>query len=95
LNYQKEIPYSVEVVVDEYKESKDIIRIYTTIFVTRESQKMILLGHKGKAIKQLGIDARKDIEEFVDNHVYLELTVKVNKDWRNNENQLKRFGYEL
>ncbi len=95
LNYQKEIPYSVEIVVDEYKESKDIIRIYTTIFVSRESQKMIILGHKGKAIKNLGIESRKDIEEFVDRKVYLELKVKVNKDWRNNEKQLKRFGYEL
>ncbi|MCF8298585.1 MAG: GTPase Era, partial [Saprospiraceae bacterium] len=95
LNYQKEIPYSVEIVVNEYKESEDIIRIYTTIFVTRESQKMILLGHKGKAIKQLGIDSRIDIEEFVNKKVYLELTVKVSKDWRNDEKQLKRFGYEL
>ena len=93
LFYKQEIPYSVEVVVESYKESEDIIHIGTNIFVTRESQKMIILGRQGRAIKKVGIEARKDIEEFVGKQVYLELTVKVNKDWRDNDRQLKRFGY--
>ena len=93
LFYKQEIPYSVEVVVESYKESEDIIHIGTNIFVTRESQKMIILGRQGRAIKKVGIEARKDIEEFVGKQVYLELTVKVNKDWRDNNRQLKRFGY--
>ena len=93
--YKQEIPYSVEVVVESYKETKDIIKIATYIFVTRESQKMIILGRQGKAIKKVGIESRKDIEEFVGKQVYLELTVKVNKDWRDNDRQLKRFGYEV
>jgi len=95
LNYKQEVPYSVEVAVESYKESSDIIRISAYIFVIRESQKMIILGHKGKAIKKVGIEARKDIEEMVGKKVYLELTVKVSKDWRDNERQLKRFGYEM
>lgn len=95
LNFKQEVPYSVEVVVEEYKEEESIIRIAATIFVARESQKMILLGKGGKAIKKLGMDARKDIEEFVGNKVFLDQTVKVNKDWRNNERQLKRFGYDV
>ncbi|MBC8485849.1 MAG: GTPase Era [Bacteroidetes bacterium] len=95
LNYKQEVPYSVEVAVESYKESSDIIRISAYIFVIRESQKMIILGHKGKAIKKVGIEARKDIEEMVGKKVYLELTVKVSKDWRDNERQLKRFGYEI
>lgn len=94
LHYKQEIPYSVEIVVDSYKEEVNIIRILSTIFVTRETQKMIILGKGGKAIKRVGIEARKDIEEFVGKQVYLELTVKVNKDWRDNEKQLKKFGYE-
>lgn len=95
LLYKKEIPYSCEVVVDAFKEDEKIVRIYTTIFVSRETQKMILIGHHGKAIKELGISARKEIETFLDKHVHLELSVKVNKDWRDNEAQLKRFGYDL
>ena len=95
LFYKQEIPYSVEVVVESYKESKAIIKIGTNIYVTRESQKMIILGKQGRAIKKVGIEARKDIEEFVGKQVYLELTVKVNKDWRDNSRQLKRFGYEV
>ncbi|MCD4729129.1 MAG: GTPase Era [Bacteroidales bacterium] len=95
LFYKQEIPYSVEVVVESYKETKDIIKIATYIFVTRESQKMIILGRQGKAIKKVGVESRKDIEEFVGKQVYLELTVKVNKDWRDNDRQLKRFGYEV
>jgi len=95
LNYKKEIPYSTEVVVEEYKESDDRIDIRATIFVIRETQKMIIIGKNGQAIKRLGIDARKDIEAFVDKHIYLDITVKVSKDWRENEKQLKKFGYTL
>ena len=94
LHYKQEIPYSVEIVVDSYKEEDNIIRIIAHIFVSRETQKMIILGKGGKAIKRVGIEARKDIEEFVGKQVYLELTVKVSKDWRDNEKQLKKFGYE-
>lgn len=93
-NYQKEVPYSTEVVVEEYKEEDKIIRIRALIFVSRESQKAIILGHQGGAIKKVGTNARKDIEAFVDKKVYLELFVKVSKDWRNDKKQLKRFGYE-
>lgn len=92
--YQKEIPYSVEVVVEEYKESEAIDRIKVTVFCARESQKAILLGHGGAAIKKLGIESRRRIEEFVGKQVHLELTVKVAADWRDNEKLLRRFGYE-
>ncbi|MBL7923873.1 MAG: GTPase Era [Bacteroidia bacterium] len=92
--YQKEIPYSVEVVVDDYKESPEIDRIKTVIYCARESQKAILLGHGGAAIKKLGTESRKRIEEFVGKKVYLEITVKVADDWRDNEKMLRRFGYE-
>ncbi len=94
LNFKQEVPYSVEVVVDQYKEEPEITRIYAYIYVARESQKMIILGKQGRAIKKLGIDAREDIEKFIGRKVYLELTVKVLKDWRDNERQLKRLGYE-
>lgn len=93
--YRREVPYSVEVVVDEFKEDVDITRIRALIYVARESQRMIIIGREGRAIKQLGIEARKEIEEFLDSKVYLELSVKVAKDWRDNEKILKRFGYEL
>lgn len=92
--YRKEVPYSVEVVVEEYKESEEIDRIKATIYCARESQKAILLGHQGKAIKKLGITSRLKIEEFVGKKVYLDLTVKVADDWRDNDKMLKRFGYE-
>ncbi len=95
LNYSKEIPYSVEVVVDSFKEEPEIIRISVFLFVARESQKAIILGHQGRAIKKLGTEARMDIEEFLEKHVFLELKVKVKKDWRDNENELKRFGYSV
>lgn len=95
LNYSKEIPYSVEVVVDAFKEEETIIRISVFLFVARESQKAIILGHQGKAIKKTGTEARKDIEEFLEKHVFLELHVKVKKDWRDNEKELKRFGYSV
>jgi len=93
-NYKKEVPYAVEVSVDEYKEEPKLVRISTTIFVDRESQKAIILGHQGKSIKKVGTEARKDIEEFIQNKVFLEITVKVNKDWREKESMLKRFGYD-
>jgi GTPase len=95
LNFTQEIPYSVEVVVDSFKEEENLIRISTFLFVARESQKAIILGHQGKAIKKLGTDARKDIEAFLEKHVFLELIVKVKKDWRENELELKRFGYSV
>jgi len=94
LFFQKEIPYSAEVVVDAFKEEKDIIKIRAIIYVIRDSQKAIVIGHKGKAIKKIGTEARKDIEEFFENKVYLDLTVKVNKNWRDSITELRRFGYE-
>jgi len=93
LLYRKEVPYSVEVVIDQFKEEGKTTRINAYIYVARESQKMIVLGKGGQAIKRLGTDARKDIEKFLDKKVFLELTVKVDKEWRNNEQALKRFGY--
>ena len=95
LNYKKEIPYSAEVVVEEYKEDDDRIDIRATIYVIRETQKIIIIGKGGQAIKRVGIDARKDIEAFVGKHIYLDITVKVSKDWRENDSQLKRFGYSV
>jgi len=94
LNFEKEIPYSVEIAVESYKEEAKIDRIAAIIYVSRESQKAIILGHNGKSIKKVGTQARMDIEEFVGKKVFLELTVKVNKDWRDNEQTLKRFGYD-
>src|SRR5699024_8589430 len=94
LHYDKEIPYSVEVETESFKEDENIIRINAVIMVERESQKGIIIGHRGKAIKQIGIEARKDIEVFFDKKINLELFVKVNKDWRKKEKQLKRFGYK-
>ena len=94
MNYKKEIPYSTEVAVESYKEDDRLIRIAALIYVSRESQKAIILGHQGKSIKKVGTQARKDIEEFVGKKVFLETTVKVNKDWRENEQSLKRFGYD-
>ena len=95
LNYQQEIPYSVEVAVDQFREEESLIRIKAFLFVARESQKAILLGNRGGAIKKLGMEARKDIEEFLEKHVYLELVVKVSKEWREDEKTLKRFGYSI
>ncbi len=93
-HYRREVPYSVEVVVDEFKEEEKIIRIKSYIYVARESQKIIIIGQQGKAIKRVGVEARKDIEDFVGKQVYLELSVKVRKDWRDDPKELKRFGYE-
>ena len=93
LNYKKEIPYSVEVVVDEYKETEGLVRIMATLYVERDTQKSIIIGKGGQAIKKLGTEARLAIEEFIGEHVFLDLSVKVLKDWRNNENIINRFGY--
>jgi GTPase len=95
LFYSKEVPYSVEIVIDSYKEQETITRIAATIFVARESQKAIILGHQGAGIKRLGTEARLDIEHFVDKHVFLDITVKVNENWRNDTSMLQRFGYEM
>ena len=94
LNYQQEIPYSVQVEVDSYEESEKRIVIRSTIYVARDSQKAIIIGKGGSAIKKLGMQARSDIEEFTGKKIFLELFVKVDKDWRDNEAELKRFGYE-
>ena len=95
LIFQKEIPYSIEVVVEEFKEESDIIRIRAIILVERDTQKGIVIGHKGESLKKLGTMARKDIELFFDKKVFLQLYVKVEKDWRDRDNMLKRFGYKL
>lgn len=92
-NYDKEIPYSVEVTTDAFKVEDSIIKISAVIFVERNSQKGILIGHKGAALKKVGTQARRDLERFFEKKVHLELFVKVNKDWRSNANALKRFGY--
>lgn len=94
LYYQKEIPYSVEVETEAFKEEKHIIKINSVISVERASQKGIIIGHQGKAIRRLGTEARKDLEMFFNKKVHLDLFVKVQKDWRKNKRQLKRFGYK-
>ncbi|AZQ60381.1 GTPase Era [Maribacter sp. MJ134] len=93
LYYKKEIPYAVEVETEEFFEDEKIIRIRSVIMVERETQKGIIIGHKGSALKRVGIESRKDLEKFFDKQVHIELYVKVNKNWRNNSRQLKRFGY--
>lgn len=95
LYYQKEIPYSVEVIVEEFKEEKDIINIRALIIVERDTQKGIVIGHQGAALKKLGTMARKDIERFFDKKVFLQIFVKVEKDWRSRDNILRQFGYRL
>lgn len=92
-HYEKEIPYSVEVATESFKVEKSIIKISSVIFVERNSQKGILIGHKGADLKKVGTQARRDLERFFEKKVHLELYVKVNKDWRSNSNSLKRFGY--
>ena len=92
--YQKEIPYSTEVAVESYKEEDGIDKISVMIYTERESQKAIIIGHEGKSLKKVGTEARKDIEEFTGKKCFLQLHVKVLKDWRNSENALRRFGYE-
>ena len=93
IHYRKEIPYAVEIETEEFLEQENIIRIRSIIMVERETQKGIIIGHKGSALKRIGIEARKDLEKFFGKQIHLELYVKVNKNWRSNQNQLKRFGY--
>ncbi len=95
LYYQKEIPYAVEVIVELFKEEQDLIHIKALIVVERDSQKGIIIGHRGQALKKVGAMARKDIERFFGKKVFLEMYVKVEKDWRNRDNLLKNFGYQL
>lgn len=95
LYYQKEIPYAVEVVVEQFKEEANLIRIKALIIVERDSQKGIIIGHRGRALKKVGAMARKDIEHFFEKKVFLEMFVKVEKDWRNRDAMLKNFGYQL
>lgn len=94
LNYDKEIPYCVEISVDEYKELPDIDRISATIYVSRQSQKGIIIGRGGSMLKKVGTQARIDLERFLDKKVFLQLQVKVSDDWRNDARSLRRFGYE-
>lgn len=91
--YKKEIPYAVEIDTEEFFEDENIIRMRSVIMVERDSQKGIIIGHKGSALKRVGVEARKDLEKFFDKQIHLELYVKVNKNWRSNSRQLKRFGY--
>ncbi len=94
INYDKEIPYSVEVETEEFKEEENIIKIKSVIMVERDSQKGIIIGHKGNALKKVSTEARIELEKFFDKKIFLEIFVKINKDWRNNPYQLKRFGYK-
>ncbi len=93
LHYKKEIPYAVEIETEEFFEEDHIIRIRSVIMVERDTQKGIIIGHKGRALKRVGVEARKDLEIFFDKKIHLELYVKVNKNWRSSQSQLKRFGY--
>lgn len=95
LNYQKEIPYSVEVEVEEFKDTEKIINVRCVIHVERDSQKGIIIGHKGEMIKRVGTEARKDAEEFFGKKIFMELYVKVAKDWREKDRSLKNFGYDV
>ena len=92
-NYDKEIPYSTEVIVHDYKEEANIDKIYAYIIVERDSQKGIIVGKNGEGIKKIGMEARKDIEAFIQKKVFLDLRVKVEENWRKNELKLKRWGY--
>lgn len=94
MHYKKEIPYAVEIDTEEFFEEEKIIRMRSVIMVERETQKGIIIGHKGAALKRVGIEARKDLELFFGKQVHLELYVKVNKNWRSDQKQLKRFGYK-
>ncbi|SOU87390.1 GTPase Era [Tenacibaculum dicentrarchi] len=93
-HYKKEIPYAIEVETEEFSEEENIIKIRSVIMVERDTQKGIIIGHKGTALKRVGTESRKDLELFFDKKVFLELYVKVNKNWRSNDRQLKRFGYK-
>ncbi|GIM49168.1 GTPase Era [Capnocytophaga stomatis] len=94
LNYKKEIPYAVEVETEAFVESEQIIHIRSVIMVERETQKGIIIGHKGEALKKVGMQARADLEKFFGKQIHIEIFVKVNKDWRSNARQLRRFGYK-
>lgn len=93
LHYNKEIPYSVEIETEEFIEDENIIRIRALIMVERDTQKGIIIGHKGEALKRVGVEARADLEKFFGKQIHIEMYVKVNKNWRSNTNMLKRFGY--
>lgn len=93
LTYDKEVPYATQVIVEKFDESDNAIQIMAVIYVERDSQKGIIIGHQGKKLKRVGMLARKDIETFFEKRVFLELYVKVEKDWRNQENKLRAFGY--
>ncbi len=95
LNYQKEIPYSIEVEIDTFKEEEKIIRLSAIIYVNRNTQKGIIIGHKGSMLKKVGTQARIDMEEFFNKKIFLELFVKVRKGWRDQDNELRRFGYDM
>ncbi|HEY5500010.1 MAG TPA: GTPase Era, partial [Bacteroidales bacterium] len=95
LYYQKEIPYSTEVVVEQFDDTAKLVRISAVIYVERDTQKGIIIGHGGQALKKTATEARKDIEAFLGKKVFLEMFVKVEKDWRNKDNKLKAFGYQL
>ncbi|MBO4813989.1 MAG: GTPase Era [Muribaculaceae bacterium] len=93
LTYDKEVPYATQVIVEKFDETDTSIHIMAVVYVERNSQKGIIIGHKGSKLKHVGIEARKDIEKFFEKHVHLDLYVKVEKDWRNQENKLRAFGY--
>lgn len=95
LNYEKEIPYCTEVEIESYSDEENITRISAILHVMRESQKAILLGHQGSALKKMATEARKDIEAFIDRHVFLSFHIRISKDWRDDERTLKRFGYDF
>ena len=95
LYYDKEIPYSVEVVVEQFKEEAKLIRIHAVIYVERDSQKGIIIGKQGKALKKISTEARRDLERFFGKSIYLETFVKVDKDWRSSDKELRNFGYQL
>ena len=93
-HYKKEVPYSVQVEVEEFKDEEEVIKIRAIIYVMRESQKGIIIGHKGAGIKRIGTEARKELERFFDKKIFLETPIKVKKNWRDDKRQLKSFGYE-
>lgn len=95
LYYDKEIPYSVEVVVEQFKEEAKLLRIHAVIYVERDSQKGIIIGKQGKALKKISTEARRDLERFFGKSIYLETFVKVDKDWRSSDKELRNFGYQL
>ncbi|OUV72786.1 MAG: GTPase Era [Flavobacteriales bacterium TMED123] len=93
-HYKQEVPYSVQVEVEEFEDDEEIIKIRAIIYVMRESQKGIIIGHKGAGIKRIGTEARKELERFFDKKIFLETPIKVKKNWRDDKRQLKSFGYE-